>query len=185
MKTTIPLEIQQKANDFYHIARQQVVEDVPVAVLHIDNEYTFIIQGKDSVEPNNIWLFDIGTEKTAREFFRHHPPTAAEVEEAIQVVEDEVMPLHKLLVPDSNLYTRDASVREVAAQTVFAESEQGITLARADMEQVFNRLAAIISGRPASQDTLPTTNAFAATLLILREVMHHLGFREIIIETEV
>jgi hypothetical protein len=47
------------------------------------------------------------------------------------------------------------------------------------MEQVFGRLAAIISGRPANQDILPITNTFVATLLILREVMHHLGFMNI------
>jgi len=181
MKTTIPLEIQQEAHDFYRIVKEKLVEDVPVVVLHIADEYSFIAQGNDTVEPYRVWLFDIGVEKTAREFFKHNPPTSGEVEEAIQVVEDEVMPLRKLLVPDLNLHTRDAGIREVAANTVFTQSEYGVTLSRADMEQVFNRLAAIISGRPASQDILPTTNSFAATLLILREVMHHLGFRDITI----
>jgi len=40
-------------------------------------------------------------------------------------------------------------------------------------------LAAIITGFPASQDVLPASTTFAATLLILREVMHHFGFTEI------
>jgi len=49
------------------------------------------------------------------------------------------------------------------------------------MEQLFSRLAAIVSGRPASTDVLPTDNKFAATLLVLREVMHHLGFMDVTI----
>lgn len=185
MKTYISLEIQRVAYETYRTIRQKVTENVPVTVLHIADEYSFIVQGTAAAKPEKLWLFEIGAEKTAREFFRHNPPTAGEVENAIQVVEDEVMPLHKLLAPDSHLYTRDASIGEVAAQTVFTESGQGMTLARADMEHVFNRLAAIISGRPASQDVLPTTNSFAATLLILREVMHHLGFRDVTIDTKV
>lgn len=179
MKTTIPTEIQRLAHDSYHVVRQKVTENVPIVVLHIAEEYSFIIQGKDAVEPYNMWMFDIGAEKTAREFFKHNPPTAGEVENAIQVVEDEVMPLHRLLAPNSNLYTLDESVREIAQQTQFLESEHGMILSRTDMEHVFGRLAAIISGRPASQDVLPTTNTYAATLLILREVMHHLGFSNI------
>ncbi|MDP4238477.1 MAG: hypothetical protein Q8904_03280 [Bacteroidota bacterium] len=148
-------------------------------MLHVDDEYSFIAHGTDSTGLNSLWVFDIGSEKTARDFFIHNPPTPAEVENAIQVVEDEVMPLHKLITTGSSLYTLDAGIRETAQLTVFAEHEQKIILERADMEQLFNRLAAIITGRPASQDIIPTTNSFAATLLVLREVMHHLGFLDI------
>ena len=181
MKIILSPEIQDEANNTYRAIRQQIAESGPLTVLHIADEYSFIAQGTEANEPEKVWVFDIGTEKTAREFFLHNPPTAGEVENAIQVVEDEVMPLHKLLAANSNLYTLDTSIGEIAQQTVFSESEQGMILARTDMEQVFNRLAAIISGRPASQDILPTTNSFAATLLILREVMHHLGFMNITI----
>jgi len=47
------------------------------------------------------------------------------------------------------------------------------------MERVFSRLAAVVQGKPAAHEGIPDDNAFAATLLILREFMHHLGFSSI------
>jgi len=181
MQTIIPNEIQQIAQDTYRTVRQKCVVNSVITVLHITDEYSFMAQGTNTDKPDNVWVFEIGTEKTAREFFIHNPPTAGEVENAIQVVEDEVMPLHKLLTVDSNLYTSNARVLEIARVSAFEKTEQGTILSIQDMEHTFTRLAAIISGRPASQDILPTGNTFAATLLILREVMHHLRFRNITI----
>jgi hypothetical protein len=181
MTTIIPNEIQQIAQDTYRAVRQKCTTNTAITVLHIADEYSFMANGANAEKPDNVWLFEIGTEKTAREFFIHNPPTAGEVENAIQVVEDKVMALHKLLTTDSNLYTLDARILEIARVSAFEESEQGTILSIQDMEHAFTRLAAIISGRPASQDILPTTNAFAATLLILREVMHHLRFTNITI----
>jgi len=179
MKTIISSEIQKVANETYRAIRQKVADIDVLTVLHMSDEYSFIAQGADMVKPEKLWVFDIGKERTARDFFKHNPPTPAEVENAIQVVEDEIMSLHRLLIATPDLYTLDESVYEIAKLTVSTGSEKKIILSRPDMEQVFNRLAAIISGRPASQDVLPTTNSFAATLLILREVMHHLGFMNI------
>lgn len=182
MKTIVSSEIQELANDSYCLVRQKAINNQPIALLHIADEYSFIAFGVETTIPDNVWVFDIGSVKTVRDFFRHNPPTPAEVESAIQVVEDEVMPLHKLIPSGCGLYTQDAGVMEVARQIVFTSHADGVVLERADMEQVFGRLAAIISGRPANQDILPATNTFAATLLILREVMHHLGFMNITIQ---
>lgn len=179
MQTIIPNEIQQIAQDTYRTIRKKQVGNSAITVLHIADEYCFMAQGTNTDKPDNVWFFEIGTEKTAREFFIHNPPTAGEVENAIQVVEDEVIPLHKLLPVDSNLYTSNARVLEIARVSSFEKTERETILSIQDMEHTFTRLAAIISGRPASQDILPTSNAFAATLLILREVMHHLRFRNI------
>jgi len=181
MKTNIPDEMQQLALETYLVVRHKITENVNVTVLHIDDEYSFIAQGSDDTKPDNLWVFDIGTERTALDYFKHNPPTPGEVENAIQVVEDEVMPLHKLLIPKSNLYTLDENIREIAQLAAFKEYKPGMILARTDMELVFNRLAAIITGRPASQDVLPAANTFASTILILREVMHHLGFLDIML----
>ncbi len=179
MKIIIPEAIRQQALDTYKSVIQNTSHELPVTVLHIDGNYCFIIQGNDSAKLNNLWVFDIGLEITADDYFYHNPPTFNEMENAIMMVEDEVMPLHKLLAPHSGLYTTDAGIREIAQLTVFTENKQGITLTLSNMESVFNRLAAIITGLPASQDCLPTTKSFAVTLLILREVMHHLGFMDI------
>ncbi len=181
MKTTISSEIQQLAYDSYRAVRQKSAKNEPIALLHIADEYSFIVFGAETAIPDRCWLFDIGRLKTTRDFFRHNLPTPAEVEYAIQVVEDEVMPLHKLIPPGCGLYTTDTSILKIAQQTVSSHHSVGVVLARTEMEQVFGRLAAIISGRPANQDILPITNTFAATLIILREVMHHLGFVNITI----
>ena len=181
MKTISPDDIILQALEHYLAVRQLTHEKVPVTILHIDDQYSFIAQGMGADKPDNLWVFDIGADKTADRYFYHNPPTPGEVENAIMVVEDEVMPLHKLLIPNSQLYTLDVTAREIALLSAFKDSDQDMILARADMELVFNRLAAIITGRPASSDVLPPDNSFASTLLILREVMHHLGFMQITI----
>jgi exopolyphosphatase/pppGpp-phosphohydrolase len=181
MITIIPNDIQQQALEHYLAVRQNTTENVPVTILHIDDQYSFMAQGTGADKPDNLWVFGIGAGKTATSYFYHNPPTPGEVENAIMVVEDEVMPLHKLLIPNSQLYSLDETVREIALLAAFKDSDQGMILTRTDMELVFNRLAAIITGRPASSDVLPADNSFASTLLILREVMHHLGFMEITI----
>lgn len=52
------------------------------------------------------------------------------------------------------------------------------------VERLFDLLAALSMGRPASSAGIPTDAGFAATLLILREFMHHLDFTSITIERE-
>jgi hypothetical protein len=49
-------------------------------------------------------------------------------------------------------------------------------LSREAMESLFTRLAALSMGRPTAKDDLRVDASFSATLLILREVMFHLGF---------
>jgi len=179
VKLNIPDEVQQLATATYHIVRQKVTGIKSISVLHIDDEFSFIVQGSESKNPEKIWVFDIGTEKTARDFFNRFPPTPGEVENAINFVEDELMPVFKLLTPESGIYSTDERIREIVHYAVFEENQNKLILTRVSMERVFSRLAAIITGFPASQDVLPASTTFAATLLILREVMHHFGFTEI------
>ena len=47
------------------------------------------------------------------------------------------------------------------------------------VERLFDLLAALVQGRPSSSAGIPTDNGLAATLLILREFMHHLQFATI------
>jgi len=181
MKLNIPDEVRLLATDTYRIVRQIATGNKSIAVLHIGDEFSFIVQGTEPTKPENTWALEIGSVKTAREFFNQFPPTPGEIENAIQVVEDEVMPLHKLLIPGSGLYSTDTSIKEIAEYAMSEDNKDELILTRDSMERVFSRLAAIITGLPASQDVLPASNEFASTLLILREVMHHLGFMEIVI----
>lgn len=100
------------------------------------------------------------------------------MENAINLVEDELFRIRHSIVKGSTLSTTDASVRSIA--TIAGVPDQPYMLLTRDLvEQIFNRLAAIVQGRPASQDSIPTTAKFSATLLILREFMHHLDFASI------
>jgi exopolyphosphatase/pppGpp-phosphohydrolase len=149
------------------------------AVLHIAPDYTLLALGTKAAEPDTVWQFDIGFEKTATQFFKHNPPTPGEVENAIVTVEDEVMQVSKLIQDGTHLFSSDAAVEEIYAQLDAYQQSSDRRLYRHDLEVIFGRLSAIISGRPASTDTLPQTTTFVAALLILREVMFHLGFKEI------
>ena len=115
----------------------------------------------------------IGSQHIVQHFFHHQPPTALEVENAIQTVEDEVVRARALVPAGTEIFCADAGVHAIAAAA--GVTEVGVqTLSLEQVERTFNRWVALVEGRPQSQDTLPTDPAFAATLLILREFMHHL-----------
>ena len=107
---------------------------------------------------------------------RHAPPTALEIERAIEVVEDAVMPARARLPAALQLATADARLLALAGHAgvrVPAAGEPPAWLPTAAIEQLFNRLAALAEGRPAAQDALPADADSAATLVLVRELMHH------------
>lgn len=171
-----PLESELRRR--YSAVRYDVPKGAPVTLLHIGTEQTVLVTGSN-LEPEALLTLGIGSRKTANEYFKHVPPTAAEIENAIAAVENEVV--RAGLVDGSALVTTDATIREIALLSgVAAGAELGLGLEA--MERTFERLAAVTLGRPASREELPTGAAFAATLLILREVMHHLRFSSITVK---
>jgi exopolyphosphatase/pppGpp-phosphohydrolase len=174
MKIITPTETEQSIKQLYASIRLNLVDNTPISILHISSDCTAIASGHDELV--DIKILGIGSEQVATNFFKHNPPTPGEVENAIQTVEDEVMSLSKLLPTNSYLYTSDNTIRTISMQKSTSFDEVEVTLTRPEMEQIFGRLAAIISGRPASSDSLPTEITFASTLLILREIMFHLNF---------
>ena len=146
-------------------------------MLHVGVDQTELAVGSD-FEPEVTLALGIGSEKTAREYFRHEPPTPGEMENAISAVEDEVVRARVMITNRSNLFTTDAAIREIAIVAGLPEDTE-MTLSLDTVERIFERLAAVTLGRPASQEGLPTSATFAATLLILREFMHHLKFQSI------
>lgn len=174
---TTPLESSLRAR--YDALQAQAAPGTAITVLELGAQHTGVASGGGSgpapVATRNL---AIGTQRTARTFFKRALPTPLELETAIATVEDEVTRVRAILAPDSQLYTADAAVREIALLAgVPPAATMHLTLEA--VEQTFNRLAALSEGRPATQDALPPTAAFAATLLILREFMHHLQFAAI------
>ena len=160
----------------YSNIRSDVANGAAITVLHIGAEQT-AVAGGSGVELAVIALA-LGSRKTASDHFKHEPPAAIEMENAIQAVEDEVARVRPMMVRDSKLFTADAVIREIARFAGVADSAKH-TLSLDAMERTFDRLAAVALGTPASQEGIPSSAAFAATLLILREFMHHLRFSSI------
>lgn len=149
----------------------------PVVVLHIGSEQTAIAAGSRQA-PEEVLLLDLGAQATARAWFRHAPPTPLEMENAITAVEDEIMRIRTLIPQGAALLTTDAALREVARLSGIAVADE-MVLSLEAMERTFDRLASVVLGSPASHAGLPENPEFAASLLILREFMHHLQFTEI------
>lgn len=107
----------------------------------------------------------IGFRRIAREHFKREPASALEIEGAIAAIEDEIA---RAKPPRGmRLVTDDAMVREIAVDAGVSPGP-AILLAREAVEQAFER-----SLRRAPD------NEHMAALLILRELMHHLGIESI------
>ena len=112
----------------------------------------------------------------AREVLRHTPPTPLEIEQAIELVEDAVMPARARLPEVFELQIQDAPLRELVGSAGADPSTGGVArLSIQDVENLFSRLVALSEGRPATQDALPTDGPYAARLVIVREILHHWG----------
>ena len=144
-------------------------------LLHIGAEQTDVAVGT-SAQPQALHALPIGFERTAREHFRTTPPTPLAMENTITTVEDHVMPLHRVLPREARLFTQDAALRDIA---LLAGAVAGQALSLEAMERCFDDLTAVVLGTPAARLGVPDTQAFAATLLILREFMHHMQFAQL------
>ncbi|HEY9194241.1 MAG TPA: hypothetical protein VIO81_15335, partial [Methyloversatilis sp.] len=103
----------------------------------------------------------------------HRAAARHRLEEAIATVEDEVTRARDVVAPASGLFSTDACVRDIARAAGVSGSTPS-TLTLDAVEQAFGRLAALAHRAPTSHPGLPADAGFAAALLILREVMHHL-----------
>lgn len=144
----------------------------PTAVLHIGPEETTVVV-RSATESGTTLTLAIGSGRTAREHFRHTPPSPLELENAIATVEDEVTRARTMVNAAVPLYTSDPDLRAIAKLAGVPEGDR-MQLSVEAIERTFDRLASVVLGQPASRMGLPRDNSFAATLLILREFMHHL-----------
>lgn len=144
----------------------------PATLLHIgDDELVTRTQGGQRDEERRL---DLGRSRIARDFFRHDPPTAVEIERAIDFVEDQIMRLEPEREAGGALRSLSESLQPWAALS-------GPRMSIEVVEQWFDRLAAAAQGQVAALEGLPRGREAAATLLVLREFMHHLGHQLIVV----
>lgn len=146
-----------------------------VAVLHVGDEMSSLIVSGSS-DSELTFNFPIGLQKLVREILKHSPPTPAELELAIAVIEDEVMKIHKSLPAYASLETTEACMWDLVS-AIRPNEQNRCQVSIEEVEQLFDLLAALSMGRPASIAGIPGDANFAAALLMLRELMHHLNFK--------
>jgi exopolyphosphatase/pppGpp-phosphohydrolase len=118
-------------------------------------------------------MLPLGAKSLAEAFFRHDPPTEFELEQAIDAIEDALTATRLPHASRGTLVTADSWVRELVGL------EAGSSLTRDAVEGLFQRLVSASQGRTGALAGLPSGGEGAATLLLLRECMHHLGFESV------
>lgn len=150
-----------------------------LTLLHIGDTETRIANRAAPDAPLQTGVLPIGVAHIARSAFRGELPTAIRLEEAIQEVEDALAPARqRLVLSGSRLYAAAADLLAVARFAGHVD-QPPLRLERAAVEICYDRLAAVAEGRPAASEGLPQGLAgarFAATLLVLREFLHHMDF---------
>lgn len=141
-------------------------------LLHVGDEHLVVLSGQGD-KPQTVRRLDLGAERIARAYFHHDPPTSREIERAIDFAEDEIMRLGKPAEITATLWSTAPAVRAWGAVS-------GPTMTIESVEQWFQRLTSASLGQPGELQGLPSGREAAATLLVLREFMHHRGHTSIV-----
>ena len=169
----------QSITDLYRQIQQTVADGVALTVLSIGTQQTQVLTQTQAgaQEEQSVQTFDlpIGLENLGPYTFKRFPPTPVETENAIMLVEDEIMPLAKKLPAHSRLFLIENAPTSLRA---FNGDDNNFYVLE-EVEQLFRRLAEVIEGSPVVSSGLPANNAFATLVLIVREFMHHLKFESI------
>jgi hypothetical protein len=113
----------------------------------------------------------VGMSDIAEGLFQHEPPTPLEMERAIDLVEDALTATGLRHAARGELQTDDPRLLASLGSRV-----DDARLGRDEVEAIFQRLASASLGHPGLWESLPSGRDAAASLLILRECMHHLGY---------
>ena len=101
---------------------------------------------------------------------------AAALERAIAEVEDLIMPMIRSLPRTAELVVSGSELAEVLA-LLPADAGGGVSIE--SVESLFNRLADVAAGSPVAWRQAAAPGRVALGLVVLREVMHHGGFRSV------
>lgn len=132
-----------------------------------------------NIETGTSCQLAIGWEQVSEAFFASFPPDYAQVDRAINFTEEILSQAQHLFDDRFVLESNDEQLQLIASLAFNTTTVDGkIHVPQIELENLFDRFAAIVKGLPTSLDVLPDDNKFAAYLLIIREIMHHLDFTE-------
>ena len=150
-----------------------------IAALEFGDAVSGVATGGPSA-PARVIRLQLGVGALARKYFHTPRPGEVAIEAAIAEVEEAIMPLRHLVPLDSRCVTGDRGVARIA-DVLGVMPSPWVALTTDAVEDAFNRWVSIALGRPATQDTVPASAEFAASLLVLREWLHHLSFADILL----
>jgi hypothetical protein len=111
------------------------------------------------------------------QFFQLHRLDAGTLERAIEWTEDNIQQA-KLKIPPGTLLCMDAADMHILGKLVgLTGGESALHIGA--VEQLFSRLVLQAFGQSPHQLDLPESPKVFATIVFLRELMHHLGFESI------
>ena len=102
--------------------------------------------------------------------------TGAKVEDAINQVEDLIMPLLRSLPANTELKVSGPELLKIF-HMLSATDDAIVSIA--SVESLFNQLADYVGGSPIAWRQATSPARVALGLVVLREVMHHGGFRSV------
>ena len=120
----------------------------------------------------------VGFKNISDRYFKHTPPTPAEIEYAINEIEDEIEKIVPKLAGYETIYNRDDFIIHLA-QLSKVDDAPVMAFARDRLESVFGQYAEISMGRPPSSVESDVSPLFYAQILLIREFMHHLKFNQL------
>ncbi|UUE11465.1 hypothetical protein NMX13_07780 [Dickeya zeae] len=121
-------------------------------------------------------VLPLGYQAIAHRFFRHTIPSAYDVEMAIATIEDVIQATSVLRQVAQQASCADFYLKEIARITGSHDM-----LTQQQIEDVFNRVADVISGSPKRDGEFPDDIGFISYLVIVRELSHHLGILQIML----
>lgn len=159
-------------------ARLRLDGETTVACLALGAERSLLLGGAG--EPAAAVALDLGTAKTARQQLRGDPPTPYQLERAIEVIEDEVLRARPLLPAASALIVFSPGTDTL---TPLARAGTGAEpLVLAEVETLYRALARTSERGAYTSDTPFQGRESWAAAVILRELMHHTGYRAVWID---
>jgi hypothetical protein len=108
------------------------------------------------------------------------PPTEAALEQAIASTEDALMPqIPALRAHPSIRLDCTYAVLEPLYDLLALPAQPVQVLEIEQVERAFNQIAQVAAGMPARTVGLQERPDFVAALLVVRELMHHVGWRQL------
>jgi len=111
---------------------------------------------------------------------RQFPPSGSAMEQAIASTEDALMPWIPALRQETLEVLECADAVLAPLPGVLGYPQQAVLeLDIEEIERAFQQLAQVAAGMPAKSQGIPERADFVAALVVVRELMHHVGWRQL------